>query len=130
MLLVEDPEFPDFGNWPHILIMNALVRVQSKGQMTIPSRLRSAVGLADGDLVEVKAVGRRIVITPQRVVDRSKFPTADEEYTPEQRRRLNASLAESEKGPYYGPFKNGAEVAAFMKEWRRSVKSAKLKPPR
>ena len=98
--------------------------------MTIPSGVRSAVGLADGDLVEVKAVGRKIVITPQLVIDRSKFLTADGEYTREQRRGLNASLDESEKGPYYGPFKNGAEVAAFMKEWRRSVKSAKLKPPR
>jgi bifunctional DNA-binding transcriptional regulator/antitoxin component of YhaV-PrlF toxin-antitoxin module len=77
--------------------------------MTIPSRVRSAVGLADGDLVEVKAVGRKIVITPQLVIDRSKFPAADEEHTPKQRRRLNASLAEAEKGPYYGPFK----------EWRR-----------
>src|ERR1035441_3463881 len=110
--------------------MNTLVRVQSKGQMTIPSRVRSAVGLADGDLVEVKAVGRKIVITPQLGIDRSKFLTANGEYTPEQRRRLNASLAEAEKGPYFGPFKNSAEVAAFMKEWRRSVKSAKLKPPR
>jgi AbrB family looped-hinge helix DNA binding protein len=110
--------------------MNALVRVQAKGQMTIPSRVRSAVGLADGDLVEVKAVGRKIVITPQLVIDRSKFPAADEEYTPEQRRRLNASLAEAEKGPYYGPFKNGAEVAAFLKKWRRRAKSAKSKTPR
>lgn len=110
--------------------MNTLVRIQSKGQMTIPSRVRSAVGLADGDLVEVKAVGRKIVITPQLVVDRSKFLGADGEYTPEQRRRLSASLAEAEKGPYFGPFKNGAEVAAFMKKWRRSTKSAKLKTSR
>jgi len=110
--------------------MHTLVRVQSKGQMTIPSRLRSAIGLADGDLVEVKAVGRKIVITPQVVIDRSKFPAADGEYTPDQRRRLNASLAEAEKGPYYGPFKNGAEVAAFLKKWQRSAKSAKLRPSR
>lgn len=36
------------------------------------------------------------------------FPTADDEYTPEQRRALDASLAEADKGPYFGPFKNGA----------------------
>ena len=103
--------------------MNTLVKVQSKGQMTIPSGVRSAVGLADGDLVEVKAVGRKIVITPQLVIDRSKFRTADGEYTREQRRGLNASLAEAEKGPHYGPFKNGAEVAAFLKKWRRRAKA-------
>jgi hypothetical protein len=52
----------------------------------------------------------------QLVIDRSKFPTADDEYTPEKRRAIDASLAESEKGPYYGPFKSGAEIAAFMKK--------------
>jgi hypothetical protein len=55
------------------------------------------------------------------------FPTADDEYTPEQRRALDASLAKAEKGPYYGPFKNGAEIAAFMKKRQRSQKSAKLR---
>jgi AbrB family looped-hinge helix DNA binding protein len=98
--------------------MNALVKVQHKGQMTIPSKIRSAVGLADGDLVEVRAVGRKIVIIPQLVMDRSKFPTADDEYTPEQRRFISARLAQAEKGPYYGPFKNGAAVAAFLKKRR------------
>jgi len=98
--------------------------------MTIPSRVRSAVGLSDGDLVEVKAVGKKIVITPQLVMDRSKFPTADEEYSPEQRRIINARLAEAEKGPYYGPFKSGAEVAAFLKKRTRSAKRAKLKKSR
>jgi AbrB family looped-hinge helix DNA binding protein len=102
--------------------MNTLVKVQHKGQMTIPSKIRSAVGLVDGDLVEVKAVGRKIVITPQLVIDRSKFPVADNEYTPEQRRVINARLAQAEKGPYYGPFRNGAEVAAFLK--KRSAKRA------
>ena len=72
--------------------MATLVRVQNKGQMTIPSRVRSAVGLSDGDIVEVKAVGRKIVITPQLVIDRSQFPTADE-YTPEQRRAIEQLAA-------------------------------------
>jgi len=45
--------------------MNTLVKVQHNGQMTVPRKVRSAVGLADGDLVEVKAVGKKIVITPQ-----------------------------------------------------------------
>jgi AbrB family looped-hinge helix DNA binding protein len=90
--------------------------------MTIPSTVRAAVGLAEGDLVDVRAIGNRIVITPQLVIDRSKFLTADGEYTPAQRRALNASLAESEKGPYYGPFESGAEIAAFMKERQRGAR--------
>jgi AbrB family looped-hinge helix DNA binding protein len=110
--------------------MSTLVKVQHRGQMTIPSTVRSAVGLADGDLVEVRAVGRRIVITPQLVIDRSKLPTADGEYTPRQRRMIDASLAEAEKGPYHGPFKNGAEIAAFMKKRQRSAMLAKSKKSR
>ena len=101
--------------------MTTLVRVKPKGQMTIPRRVRSAVGLIDGGLAEVRAVGKRIIITPQVVLDRSKFPAADDEYTPEQRRSINARLDKAEKGPFYGPFKNGAEVAAFLKGKARST---------
>jgi AbrB family looped-hinge helix DNA binding protein len=110
--------------------MGTLVRVQHKGQMTIPSAVRSAVGLAEGDLVDVRAIGNKIVITPQLVIDRSKFPTADDEYTAEQRRALDASLAESEKGPYYGPFKSGAEIAVFMKKRGRRANRSKSKNSR
>jgi AbrB family looped-hinge helix DNA binding protein len=93
--------------------------------MTIPRTVRSAVGLAAGDMVDVRAVGNKIVITPQFVLDRSKFPTADDEYTPEARRAIDASLAESEKGPYYGPFKGGAEIAAFMKKRPRGIRPSR-----
>ena len=106
--------------------MGTLVRVQHKGQMTIPSTVRAAVGLAEGDLVDVRAIGNKIVITPQLVVDGSKFAIADE-YTPEQRRAIDASLAESEKGPYYGPFRNGAEIAAFIRKRRRDARPNKSK---
>jgi AbrB family looped-hinge helix DNA binding protein len=105
--------------------MGTLVRVQHKGQMTIPHTVRSAVGLAAGDMVDVRAIGNKIVITPQLVIDRSRFPTADDEYTPEERRVIDASLAESEKGPYYGPFQNGAEIAAFMKKRPRRASPSK-----
>src|ERR1700722_16397443 len=97
--------------------------------MTIPRRVRSAVGLIDGDFVEVRAVGKRIVITPQLAIDRSKF-LAPDEYTPEQRRRVNASLTEAEKGPYHGPFKNGAEIAAFLKKRQPGAKPAKSRKAR
>jgi AbrB family looped-hinge helix DNA binding protein len=105
----------------HRTLSNALVKVQPKGQMTIPRRVRSAVGPIDGDLVEVRAIGKRIIVTPQLVIDRSKFPTADDEYTPEQRRIVTARLNKAEKGPFFGPFKNGVEVAAFLKRKARSA---------
>jgi hypothetical protein len=98
--------------------------------MTIPRTVRSAVGLVEGDLVDVRAIGNKIVITPQLVIDRSRFSTADNEYTPAQRRAIDASLAESEKGPYHGPFKSGAEISAFMKKRLRSARPTKSKKSR
>jgi hypothetical protein len=95
--------------------------------MTLPTGVRAAVGLADGDLVDVKISGRRIIVTPALVVDRSKFPAAAGEYTPEQRRMINARLDRAEKGPYFGPFRNGAEVAVFLKRWKAKNKPNKLK---
>jgi AbrB family looped-hinge helix DNA binding protein len=111
--------------------MGSLVKVQSKGQMTIPRGVRSAVGLADGDIVEVSAVGNKIVITPQLVIDRSKFPSADDEYTPAQRRVIDARLAKSDEdikhGRVYGPFKTHKE---FIDALRRggTKPRAKKKP--
>ena len=98
--------------------------------MTIPSSVRSAVGLTQGDLVEVRAVGKKVVITPQLVIDRSKFPTADDEYTPAQRRIIDARLAEAAKGPYYGPFKTADAAIKFLNKEIKKRKASKRRPPR
>ena len=108
--------------------MSILVKVQHKGQMTIPSSVRTAVGLVEGDLVEVRAVGKKVVITPQLAIDRSKFSTADDEYTPVQRRVINARLAEARKGPYYGPFKTADSAIKFLNKEIKKRKASKRKP--
>jgi AbrB family looped-hinge helix DNA binding protein len=105
----------------------SFVKVQHKGQMTIPSAIRSAVGLADGDLVEVKAARGRIVLIPQVVMDRSKFPSAAGEYTPSQRRAMDARLKAAEKTPLHGPFKDGKEIAAYLKTFKKAQRGAKPK---
>lgn len=98
--------------------MSALVKVQHKGQVTIPSRLRSQAGIAEGDLVEASFQGGKIVLTPKLVIDRSRFPTAADEYTPEQRRVIDARLAEStediKKGRVHGPFETHEEMIEFL----------------
>jgi len=68
--------------------MGTIVKVQRKGQVTIPTRLRVQVGLADGDLVEARAHRGRIVLTPKHIVHR--------EYRPAQRRVIDARLAQAE----------------------------------
>ena len=115
--------------------MTTLVKIHRKGQVTLPSRLRSAIGVAEGDLVEASVHRGKIVLTPKLVTDRSKFPTADDEYTPEQRRIMDARLAESEddlkKGRTFGPFNTADEMIASMKhqlQKRAAAKKAKRAP--
>lgn len=100
--------------------MSTLVKVQHKGQVTIPAPLRSRAGISEGDLVEASFRRGKIILTPKLVIDRSQFPTADDEYTPEQRRVIDARLAESaedvKKGRTYGPFETADEMIRSMKE--------------
>jgi bifunctional DNA-binding transcriptional regulator/antitoxin component of YhaV-PrlF toxin-antitoxin module len=97
--------------------------VKTKTPLTVPQAVRRQAGFKAGDVVEFKAAGGVITILP-------KLPTADGEYTPEQRRIINARLDEAEKGPYYGPFKDGAEVAAFLRKRQQGIKPAKSKKSR
>jgi AbrB family looped-hinge helix DNA binding protein len=45
-----------------------LVRMQEKGQVTIPTEIRKKLGLKPGDLVAVMETPDGIFITPQQVV--------------------------------------------------------------
>ena len=106
--------------------MTAIVRMQRKGQVTIPSRLRSRVGLADGDLVDAKEHRGKIILTPKNVVDR--------EYTPAQRRsidaRLDEAMREVERGELYGPFETHQELVSFLHRESRKRQPNNTKPPK
>jgi hypothetical protein len=71
--------------------------------------------------VEFKVSGGVITIIP-------KLPSADDEYTPEQRRSIDAQLDEAEKGPFHGPFNTAEEMIADMKsqvKGRAALRKAK-----
>jgi AbrB family looped-hinge helix DNA binding protein len=115
--------------------MTTLVKIHRKGQMTLPSRLRAAIGLADGDLVEATVLRGKIVLTPKLVIDRSGFPTANDEYTPAQRRIIDARLAKADEdikhGRTVGPFNTADEMIAHMKgELKKRAALRKAKRPR
>jgi len=76
--------------------MNTTGKIQNKGQVTIPTAVRRQAGLAKGDLVNFAFQRGRIVMTPKLVIDRSRFPIADGEYTPAQRRAIDARLAKAD----------------------------------
>jgi AbrB family looped-hinge helix DNA binding protein len=50
-----------------------LVRVQEKGQVTIPQEIRKKLGLKRGDLVAVVETPEGVFITPQQVVATKAF---------------------------------------------------------
>lgn len=45
-----------------------LVRVQEKGQVTLPAKVREKLGLKKGDLVSVEQTQNGVLITPQATV--------------------------------------------------------------
>lgn len=65
------------------------------------------------------------------MIDRSKFPTADDDYTPAQRRIIDARLAQADKdieeGRTYGPFDTAEAMIGHMKE---QLKKSDLKKPK
>lgn len=102
-----------------------LVAVKNKYQVVIPHKLRKSIKIKVGDFMEAKIERGSVILTPKKVIDYSDFPNADDEYTPAQRKRLDAELAVAEKGPFYGPFDTHAEMMNFLH--KRAVKKAKGK---
>jgi bifunctional DNA-binding transcriptional regulator/antitoxin component of YhaV-PrlF toxin-antitoxin module len=82
--------------------------VKEKTGLTIPADVQHQAGFKAGDVVEFRVSGGVITILP-------KLPNADDEYTPEQRRSIDAQLDEAEKGPFHGPFNTADEMIADIK---------------
>jgi hypothetical protein len=80
--------------------------------------------MAPGDRVEMKAIGGVITIVAQP-------PGAEDEYTPEQRRIINARLRKAEEdireGRIYGPFNTAEEMAASIEANIKKMRAAKKK---
>jgi bifunctional DNA-binding transcriptional regulator/antitoxin component of YhaV-PrlF toxin-antitoxin module len=88
----------------------------------VPPSVRRRAGLKHGDRVEFRVSGSVINIIP-------KLPSADDEYTPAQRRIIDARLAESaedlKKGRTFGPFDTASEMIASMKRELKKRATAK-----
>src|SRR2546425_4518139 len=98
------------------------VTVKNKSALIVPAEIQRRAGLKPGDRVEFKVSGGIINIVP-------KLPSADDEYTPAQRRIIDARLAESEedfkKGRSFGPFNTADEMIAHMKGQLKTRAAAK-----
>ena len=113
--------------------MTTLVKIHRKGQMTLPSSFRAAMGVREGSLVELSLKNGKTVITPKVVVDRSMFPDANDEYTPTQRRVVDARLAKADAdiqgGRVSKAFSDHAEFIAALQKETTGQNDRKVKRP-
>jgi len=100
------------------------VTVKNKTPLVVPPAVQRRAGLAGRGQVEFRASGGVITIT-------AKPPAADEEYTPEQRRAVDAQLDQAAKGPFHGPFDTADEMIAHIKgQLKKRAAAKKLKRSR
>ncbi len=99
--------------------------VKKNTPIVIPESLRRRAGFKVGDRLEFKLSGGIINVIPE-------LPSADDEYTPAQRRKIDAELAKSiedvRKGRTYGPFTTHKEfLRSLHKESKKLQDKAKTK---
>ncbi|HXB75026.1 MAG TPA: AbrB/MazE/SpoVT family DNA-binding domain-containing protein [Candidatus Acidoferrales bacterium] len=89
--------------------------------LVVPASVRRRAGIKTGDRLEFKVSGGIINIIP-------KLPIADDEYTPKQRRTIDAGIGEGmkdfRKGRGHGPF-TADEAVNFLKS---QMKHPQTKP--
>ena len=92
--------------------MTVAFKNNNKTPLVVPQAVRRQARFKSGQELEFRASGGVITILP-------KLPGADDEYTPEQRRAIDARLAEGladiKAGRTYGPFNSAAEMITHMK---------------
>ncbi len=92
-----------------------------KQRLVVPASVQRRARIKAGDRLEFRVSGGVITILP-------KLPSADSEYTPEQRRIVEARIAEGiedfRKGRSYGPF-TADEAVKFLKS---QMKRGRVKP--
>jgi bifunctional DNA-binding transcriptional regulator/antitoxin component of YhaV-PrlF toxin-antitoxin module len=93
--------------------MTVAVRNNNKTPLVVPPAVRRRAGFKSGEEIEFRASGGVITIVP-------RLPAADGDYTPAQRRIIDARLAKADEdiraGRVYGPFDTAEEMAASIEE--------------
>jgi bifunctional DNA-binding transcriptional regulator/antitoxin component of YhaV-PrlF toxin-antitoxin module len=108
--------------------MTVTVKNKTSTPLVVPPSVRRKAGHRNGDDLEFRVSGGVITILP-------KLPVADDEYTPEQRRMIDARLAEGladiKAGRTFGPFDSADQMIAHMKKQvKKRAVAAKTKRSR
>jgi len=83
-----------------------LVRVTRNYQVSIPKQVREALGLAEGDLVEVEERDGEIVMVPKKLIDASQAWF----WSPEWQQAEREAQEDIRAGRVVGPFKSVEEM--------------------
>ena len=104
--------------------MTVAFKNDNKTPLVVPRAVRRRAGFKSGQELEIKASGGVITILP-------KVPTADDEYTPAQRRAIDRGIAASEKdykeGRFHGPFATHEEFIASLHKEATKLRAKKRK---
>lgn len=94
-------------------------------ELVLPAHIRRQAGIKPGDQMDVRVSGGIITLIP-------KLPAADGEYTPEQRRVIDAQIAEGlddvRKGRVSPRFDTVDEMLASLKSGKKSLRRQKTRP--
>lgn len=93
------------------------VTLKSKTPLVVLPAIQRRAGLSRAERLEFRARGGVITIT-------AKPPSAASEYTPDQRRVIDARLADAKKGLTHVPF-TAAQAARFLRDKARTKKPSK-----
>lgn len=93
----------------------ALVKVKTKGEVTLPSALRERAGLNVGDLLEARFEKGKITLTPKSLIDR----------------RIEEGLEDIRRGRTYGPFDTADQmIDSLQRNMKERAKAKKTKRSR
>lgn len=103
------------------------VTANNKTDLVVPLSVRRKAGIKSGTRLEFKVLGGVIHIIP-------RLSVADAEYTPAQRRMVDARLAKSDedirRGRVHGPFGTAEAMAASIEHNIRMRKAKKARTAR
>ncbi len=104
--------------------MTVVIKNDNKTPLVVPRAVQRTAGFKSGQELEIQASGGVITILP-------KLTNADDEYTPEQRRaidaRLKMALEEVKRGHTAGPFNTADEMIASLKRELKQLPLANVK---
>jgi bifunctional DNA-binding transcriptional regulator/antitoxin component of YhaV-PrlF toxin-antitoxin module len=100
------------------------VTVKNRKPLVVPLAVRKRAGLKSGQELEFKVSGGVITILP-------KIPAAGDDYTPEQRRIIDACLDKADEdikaGQVHGPFSTHREFIASLHQEAKKLSKRRTK---